>query len=95
MTNGLRVIKSVLSIASALTLLIARILLTYLSLRVKMISWFIVSKYRFKSTLRRYGVPKNLINELLSIYEYKVKENLINHVSIKSIIKQGISIIKS
>ncbi len=95
MRSRLSTVKLVLKVMATLVLISARLLALYLTIRIKVVIWFLLSKHRLKSILRKYGLPDELMNEVVSTYEFKVRKNLIKQLSLRRLIRLSTEFIKS
>lgn len=95
MRGRLSTAKLVLKALAVLILVSAKLLALYLTIRIKVAIWFLLSKYRLKSVLKKHELPNELVSEVLSTYEVKVREDLIKQLSLRRLIQLGTQFIKS
>ena len=95
MGSRLDTAKLVLKALAVLAVISTRLLALYLTIRIKVAIWFLLSKYRLKSVLRKYELPSELVTEVVSTYEVKVREDLIKQLSLRRLIRLGTQFIKS
>ncbi len=67
----------VVSAVTKLGLAMLNLITTYLIMKAKIRVWTVFSKYRFRATLKRHGLPEDLIRELVSIYDSRVCKEVV------------------